>query len=130
MLSPEGWPCAAVDYLESLRWPQGFVGPVCGGESAWRTRKGLWMCTACQRKASVTAGTIFHRSLGQPLGLKIRGHRLPTLNSCRCLCFAKRLQYHVRNLLYLGLIEQGQVATLETVHCQHALVEVAPAQRF
>jgi ribosomal protein L37AE/L43A len=53
---------SCVDYLESLRWPQGFVCPVCAGRHAWRTRKGLWMCTECQRKTSVTAGTIFHRS--------------------------------------------------------------------
>src|SRR5271169_3994852 len=53
---------SCVDYLESLRWPHGFVCPVCAGRHAWRTRKGLWMCTECQRKTSVTAGTIFHRT--------------------------------------------------------------------
>jgi hypothetical protein len=66
--------------------------------------------------------------VGQPLG--IHGHGLPKLCRCRCLCFAKRLQHHAHNLLYLGLNEHGQVVTRKTVHCQHALVEVAPAQRF
>ena len=49
-------------YLERLRWPDGFRCPACAATTAWRTRSGLWMCTSCQRKTSVTAGTIFHRS--------------------------------------------------------------------
>lgn len=54
---------ACLDYLAKLRWPEGFVCPVCGGDSAWRTRRrGLWMCAGCGRQTSVTAGTIFHRS--------------------------------------------------------------------
>ena len=53
---------ACVEYLGRLRWPDGFVCPVCGGDKAWRTAKSLWMCAACGRKTSVTAGTIFHRS--------------------------------------------------------------------
>lgn len=47
-------------YLEGLRWPEGFVCPACGDSNAWRTASGLWMCSGCQRKTSVTAGTIFH----------------------------------------------------------------------
>ena len=57
---PDDDACRA--YLEKLRWPDGFVCPACGHDQAWRTKAGLWMCTACQRKTSVTAGTIFHRS--------------------------------------------------------------------
>lgn len=53
---------ACLDYLAGLRWPDGFVCPGCGGRQAWRTGAGLWMCTACQRRTSVTAGTIFHRT--------------------------------------------------------------------
>ena len=49
-------------YLERLRWPDGFCCPRCAGSTAWRTKSGLWMCASCQRKSSVTAGTIFHRS--------------------------------------------------------------------
>lgn len=49
-------------YLERLRWPEGFSCPVCATPSAWRTASGSLMCTACGRKTSVTAGTIFHRS--------------------------------------------------------------------
>jgi transposase-like protein len=53
---------ACLDYLETLRWPDGFVCPVCEGTEAWRTGRKMWMCTSCKRKTSVTAGTIFHRS--------------------------------------------------------------------
>lgn len=49
-------------YLELLRWPQGFVCPGCGGRDAWTMKDGLWLCRSCRRQASVTAGTIFHRT--------------------------------------------------------------------
>lgn len=54
---------ACLDYLEHLRWPDGFVCPECGCGEGWRiSQRRMWMCAACQRKTSVTAGTIFHRS--------------------------------------------------------------------
>lgn len=54
---------ACIDYLERLRWPDGFVCPECGCSDGWRIRqRRMWMCAGCQRKTSVTAGTIFHRS--------------------------------------------------------------------
>ena len=36
--------------------------PRCGHGGRWRTGTGHLMCAGCQYKASVTAGTIFHRS--------------------------------------------------------------------
>jgi transposase-like protein len=54
---------ACLDYLEGLRWPDGFVCPVCDGRDGWRIKqRRMWMCAGCGRKTSVTAGTIFHRS--------------------------------------------------------------------
>jgi Transposase zinc-ribbon domain len=53
---------ACIEYLAGLRWPDGFVCPACSGAGFWRTGHGLWMCTTCSRKTSVTAGTLFHRS--------------------------------------------------------------------
>lgn len=53
---------ACIEYLAGLRWPQGFCCPVCAETRAWRTAKKTWMCSACGRKTSVTAGTVFHRS--------------------------------------------------------------------
>jgi transposase-like protein len=54
---------SCVEYLESLRWPDGFVCPACGSFGGWRiSQRRMWMCSSCGRKTSVTAGTIFHRS--------------------------------------------------------------------
>jgi len=54
---------ACLDYLEGLRWPEGFVCPDCGDRQGWRiSQRRMWMCATCHRKTSVTAGTIFHRS--------------------------------------------------------------------
>jgi transposase-like protein len=54
---------ACVDYLEALRWPNGFVCPGCGSGEGWRiSQRRMWMCASCGLKTSVTAGTIFHRS--------------------------------------------------------------------
>jgi hypothetical protein len=50
---------ACRDYLFALRWPEGFVCPRCQGRQAWAMQRGLWLCAACRRQASVTAGTIF-----------------------------------------------------------------------
>jgi len=54
---------ACVQFLEQLRWPEGFVCPHCAGRGGWRIgQRRMWMCASCARKTSVTAGTIFHRS--------------------------------------------------------------------
>ncbi len=50
---------ACIDYLKRLRWPDGFVCPICHGRKSWHTGTGLTRCAACQRKISVIAGTIF-----------------------------------------------------------------------
>jgi transposase-like protein len=50
---------ACSDYLEWLRWPTGFVCPMCATARGWRTREGRWSCAGCARRVSVTAGTIF-----------------------------------------------------------------------
>jgi len=49
---------ACQDYLERVRWRDGFICPDCGGTESWKTRRGLFRCTACQRQTSVTAGTV------------------------------------------------------------------------
>ena len=50
-----------LDYLEWLRWPEGFMCPDCG-HSGWRLGDGRFMCSACSYRTSVTAGTIFDRT--------------------------------------------------------------------
>ena len=49
-------------YLESLRWPEGFVCPRCGGTKFWRMKRALLLCRECRRQCSVTVGTIFQDS--------------------------------------------------------------------
>ncbi|WP_420239931.1 IS1595 family transposase [Telmatobacter bradus] len=53
---------ACIDYLEQLRWPDGFRCPKCASGKGWRLPDGRWGCAGCARKVSVTAGTIFDRS--------------------------------------------------------------------
>ena len=50
-------------YLREARWPEGFVCPRCGEQESYfiRTRQ-LEQCRRCRYQASVTAGTIFHRT--------------------------------------------------------------------
>ena len=50
-----------LDYLEWLRWPDGFACPACGG-SGWQLGDGRFECAGCGRRTSVTAGTIFDRT--------------------------------------------------------------------
>ena len=49
------------EYLFALRWPQGFVCPICGA-GGLAIRRDLWRCAECGRETSVLAGTIFQDS--------------------------------------------------------------------
>jgi Transposase zinc-ribbon domain len=53
-----------IEHLAGLHWPGGFVCAECGGREAWRlkTRPRAYECSKCHRQASVTAGTVFHRT--------------------------------------------------------------------
>lgn len=51
-----------LDYLEWLRWPQGFACLSCGHDEGWRLGDGRFMCSICGSRTSVTAGTIFDRT--------------------------------------------------------------------
>ena len=58
---------ACVEYLMEMRWPSGIRCPRCQGEDGYRLpRRALWQCKKCLYQASVTAGTVLHRSR-QPL---------------------------------------------------------------
>ncbi|MGM0664442.1 MAG: IS1595 family transposase [Thermodesulfobacteriota bacterium] len=48
-----------LDFLYKLRWPNGFICPICNGHEYWQMKNGLFRCSACQHKISVIAGTIF-----------------------------------------------------------------------
>lgn len=51
-----------MDYLEWLRWPDGFACPECGHAGAWGLADGRYECRECHERSSVTAGTIFDRT--------------------------------------------------------------------
>lgn len=58
----DGWfpsEAACLEYLQRIRWPEGFRCPRCGGPSAWRTARGQFRCVTCECQTSPTAGTIF-----------------------------------------------------------------------
>lgn len=59
---------AAREHLEGIRWADGVYCPHCGGFDGIKklggaaAGKGLWHCTPCRKKFTVTVGTVFERS--------------------------------------------------------------------
>jgi len=50
-------------YLVACRWPDGFLCPRCGSRDACElAERELFQCGSCRRQASVTAGTVLHRT--------------------------------------------------------------------
>jgi transposase-like protein len=62
---------ACREYLQQLRWPDGFRCPRCQGPKAWLTRRRLYHCAGCGAETSITAGTIF-QDTRKPLQLWFR----------------------------------------------------------
>ncbi len=51
------------DFLFKQRWPDGFVCPRCQGKRySFHTTRKLYQCKQCNYQASLTAGTIFHKT--------------------------------------------------------------------
>lgn len=50
------------DYLEKLRWPDGFRCDRCGARDFWRMRRNVHRCAGCRSEVRLTAGAIFHDS--------------------------------------------------------------------
>lgn len=53
---------ACRDYLDWLRWGEGFLCPKCGSDRGWKLTDARWSCGGCKRRISPTAGTIFDRT--------------------------------------------------------------------
>lgn len=52
-----------LEYLFKIRWPNGFQCPKCNHNTYYNINcRGLYDCKSCRYQASVTAGTIFHRT--------------------------------------------------------------------
>jgi transposase-like protein/predicted RNA-binding Zn-ribbon protein involved in translation (DUF1610 family) len=62
---------ACREYLEALRWPEGFFCPRCQSTRYWKKSSGLYECRQCGYKASVISGTIF-QDTKKPLTLWFR----------------------------------------------------------
>src|SRR5665811_1347052 len=56
----EDWKC--LDYLDWLRWPEGFVCPRCHGRVGWRLADSRWKCGCCDRRVWGTGGRIFDKT--------------------------------------------------------------------
>jgi len=50
-----------LDYLDWMRWPQGFVCPRCENHGGWLRADGSYKCASCKKETAVTAGTLFDR---------------------------------------------------------------------
>jgi len=58
---PDEAACRA--YLFESRWPEGYRCPHCdGGKVGAEHRRHLWQCGRCGHQASVTAGTVMHKT--------------------------------------------------------------------
>lgn len=51
-----------LDYLYSLRWPDGYRCPRCYHNEAWQIKEWKYKCRKCGYQATVTAGTLFQGS--------------------------------------------------------------------
>lgn len=51
-----------VDYIKSIRWPNGFECSVCGSIRYWEKNKNRYECKDCHSETTVKSGTIFHKS--------------------------------------------------------------------
>jgi hypothetical protein len=56
---------ACADYMERVRWPDGFVCPHCDAAREpyrFAAKPEVLRCRACQKDTSLTAGTVMHKS--------------------------------------------------------------------
>ena len=93
----------AIEYMESILWPNGPVCPHCGNADAqkiWKLtaekekkiRAGLWQCAECKKHFRVTVGTIFEDS-HIPLNLWIVAWYL--MSGAKKGISAKQMQRHL-----------------------------------
>lgn len=54
---------ACAEYLYQVKWPNGFVCPVCGHRHCYElNRPSRYQCTKCRHQTSLTANTVMHRT--------------------------------------------------------------------
>jgi len=50
------------EYIFWIRWPNGYVCPNCNSGKYWLTKDKTIHCSNCEHQATVTSGTIFHKT--------------------------------------------------------------------
>jgi transposase-like protein len=62
---------ACLEYLQKIRWPNGFICPQCKAQEIWKTGRDLFHCVNCGAQSSVNSGTILH-GIRKPLPMWFR----------------------------------------------------------
>lgn len=85
-----------LQYLQQMRWPDGFRCPKCAGTTAWDLHtRALTECRACGHQVSLTAGTIFHKTR-TPLRIWFRIIAQMTGSKAGCSALTIARQYGLR----------------------------------
>ena len=50
---------SCLEYLASVRWPEGFACSRCCEKQFWRSKRGLLVCSQCEYQTSILTGTLF-----------------------------------------------------------------------
>lgn len=107
---------ACLQYLIDSRWPEGFVCPRCQWREAyWKAPRRLFQCKSCGYQASVTAGTVMHRSK-MPLRLWFWAAYLVTTHTpgMSALQFARQMDlnyetaFQMLHKLRAAMVKEGQ----------------------
>ena len=126
---------ACGNYLERVRWPDGFVCPGCGVAGAayrFENRPTVLRCRVCQREAHLTAGTVMHATR-TPLQVWFWGAYLVTTQTpgMSALQFQRQLGLHryetafqVLHKLRAGMVrpDRDRIGTQWPVELDEALV--------
>jgi len=93
-LSDDG---ACLQFLIQSRWADGFICPRCGyNEYYWKEARKLLQCKQCGYQASITAGTVMHRSR-MPLKLWFHAAYLVTAHTPGMSALQFRRQMRLNN---------------------------------
>jgi len=121
---------ACLEYLIASRWLDGFVCSRCESTDAWwKSSRRLFECKACHHQASVTAGTVMHRSR-MPLGLWFWAAYLVTTHTpgLSALQFARQLDLHYETAFQLlhklraAMVREGREPLRGTVEVDEAYI--------
>src|SRR6266436_4229723 len=121
---------ACLEYLIASRWSEGFVCPRCGSTDAWwKASRRLFECKACRYQASVTAGTVMHRSR-MPLRLWFWAAYLVTTHTpgLSARQFARQLDLHYETAFQMlhrlraAMVKEGRERLRGTVEVDETYI--------